>query len=261
MVCGSSYLVYGNPRQQYWQQQGQEFMVDENHFYHRPTHHSIWNQYTMANTPISPSLTINPDREIWLRGSSLTTTPGQLVYTDPVGLEEDIFIEHARRSRSHWNRETYVTLTMENGTTYFGWDPGRSPRHHYQAVWDRICNTATDLTLTPEETYKRVTGHVLFNNCGIILGEGDNMHSYWFERKSIGRSFNQNWWHQNDDLREDMITGIEWELYPQFIPELRRHMGTWECRVQHKADREGPCRTCRDLMDRTAVHRVAEVLL
>lgn len=166
--------------------------------------------------------------EYWLR-CSMDVVPGQII-TNPNALAKGLVVAE------------YLGNNQWRSTQAF------NAPHKYHSVWDKVQHWVSDDGLiTADDYYRRVTGHVLFTNvCYTIDGSGTGRYSFQEGR----REFIPNSW----DVVFDPT--FPWHQFPQFIPEMKYdalELNNWLFRVRHKSDRDGPCGTCRTLMETVPV--------
>jgi len=200
---------------------------------------------TVANGTVEPVTMYNSDYEV-----------GYIVQDD-----------HLYRAENN----IWVELTMANGTTLRGWDVNRDT-HKYRSVWDKICEaivahveiTPGSDTVTFEDIYRRVTGHVMFNMASFepetTFCNADTFH--FLDKHHHPISFRRNWEYQSAAGVRAIQEKMDWEPYPQFIitSYFSHKWGLWVAAVQHKTDRDGPCMTCREFIEKYPV-QVEEIIL
>lgn len=120
-----------------------------------------------------------------------------------------------------------------------------STYHKYRSVWNQVKDwVSDDGKRTGEDYYDQITGHPGF--CDVMFRACGGLPSYIFGTER----YNQNTWSECRDK-----PSIDFAQYKAFLFQYEWHhkSGKWALRVQHKTDRDGPCGTCRTLMERVPV--------
>lgn len=188
-------------------------------------------------------------REYWLGAPAMSVSVGQIIEGSGLQVSSDA--------------EGYITaqyIGVVDGN--HSWRATRAynytPSHQYKTVWEQVKDWVSDDGLiTAEDYYRRVTGHVLFNPCFFEKETSRcNANTYVFQNKAGDMEFfRQDWVYQSKAGIRCIQEKIEWSLFPQFIITLEysHKWGQFTGTVQHKTDRDGPCGTCRGLMEQVPV--------
>lgn len=197
------------------------------------------------NSHIVETIQHTVGHEYWLR-CSMDVIPGQII-TNQDALQGGLVVAEYLGNGEWRSTQSY-----------------HAPRK-YESVWEQVKEWKSDDGLiTAEDYYRRVTGHVLFNPCFFEKETSRcNANTYVFQNKAGDMEFfRQDWVYQSKAGIRCIQEKIEWSLFPQFIITLEysHKWGQFTATVQHKTDRDGPCGTCRGLMEQVPI-AVGEVLL
>ena len=122
--------------------------------------------------------------------------------------------------------------------------------HKYTSIWATVKDwVSDDGTITAEDYYRRVTGHVLFREVHIHTDTVGDKTFEWYYFESGRYIFTKHKW--------DAFTApkFDWAKYDAFHVEVKYdyQVGGYMMKVSHKSDLNGPCRTCLHLMERTPI--------
>ena len=120
--------------------------------------------------------------------------------------------------------------------------------HKYTSIWATVKDwVSDDGTITAEDYYRRVTGHVLFRDVTF----SDKVYpAVTFPKVNCILPLNQ--WISHLSKLTPIIQGTIPD-YDDFLWDCRIHDHLIELRLRHKSDLNGPCRTCLHLMERTPI--------